>query len=326
MLSRWCTSALLKARALAEEREARIHAIANHIPDLVAYLDTEERYAFVNQAYEQRFGMSADDIIGLTPKHLWGDDVYAKAIRPHLRLALSGKLVTYEAEYHYENRPVCFEVTYQPAWSGTAETVAGVHVFARDITLERQKMRHLEQTTLLDDLTGLLNRKGFDRRFASATERSDGSGGLMALLLVDLDNFKAVNDTYGHVVGDKLLNIIGTRLRSCALESDSVARMGGDEFAVILEDISTSQAAERVAKAIVLATAEPCILDGHLITCSTSVGGVLHNPGEDRTRNELFMKADTALYAAKRAGKGRFVVLGNSQAISSGFDARPDTA
>ncbi|MFS8980263.1 diguanylate cyclase [Cupriavidus necator] len=319
------TSALLNARAQAEEREARIHAIANHIPDLVAYLDVDEHYVFVNHAYEARFGMSADDIVGLTPKHLWGDDVYAKAIKPHLRLALSGQLVTYEAEPHYENRPVCFEVTYQPAWSGTADTVVGVHVFARDITEERQKIRHLEQTTQLDDLTGLLNRKGFDRRLASAMEQSDGSSRLMALLLVDLDNFKAVNDTYGHVVGDKLLNIIGTRLRSCARESDSVARVGGDEFAVILEDISTSQAVERVAEAIVSATSEPCLLDGSLITCSTSVGGVLHKPGEDSTRNELFLKADTALYAAKHAGKGRFVVYGKSRTIASDSNSSPST-
>jgi diguanylate cyclase (GGDEF)-like protein len=147
----------------------------------------------------------------------------------------------------------------------------------------------------------------------------------MALLLVDLDNFKGVNDTYGHVVGDKLLSIIGTRLRLCTRESDSVARVGGDEFAVILEDISTSQAVERVAEAIVSATAEPCILDGHLITCSTSVGGMLRNSGEDGSRNELFLNADTALYAAKHAGKARFVIFGNSQAISSDFDARPDT-
>lgn len=99
------TSALLKARKLAEEREARIHAIANHIPDLVAYLDMDERYVFINQAYEQRFGMSASEIIGLTPKDLWGEDHYAKAIRPHLKLALSGELVTFDAEHPYENPP-----------------------------------------------------------------------------------------------------------------------------------------------------------------------------------------------------------------------------
>lgn len=196
-------------------------------------------------------------------------------------------------------------------------------MFARDTTVERQTMRALEQKTVSDYLTGLLNRKGFDRRLASALEHSDGSNRLIALLLVDLDNFKAVNDTYGHGAGDKLLNIIGTRLSSCARDSDSVARVGGDEFAVILEDISTPQAVERVAEAIVLATAEPCILDGHLITCSTSVGGVLHKPGEDCTRNELFLKADTALYAAKHAGKGRFVVFGTSEMASPDSCFRP---
>lgn len=319
------TGALLEARKLAEEREARIHAIANHIPDLVAYLDVDERYVFVNQAYEQRFGMSAGKIVGLTPKQLWGEDVYTKVIRPHLNLALSGELVTFDAEHHYENQPVCFEVTYQPAWNGTANNVTGVHVFARDITLERQKMRDLEQKTLSDYLTGLLNRKGFDRRLASAMAQTQAGGRTMALLLVDLDNFKRVNDNHGHAVGDKLLNILATRLRSCVRESDAVARVGGDEFAVILEEVSTSHAVERVAEAIVSATSKPCIIDEHPITCGTSVGAVFHHPGDGNTRNELFLRADTALYAAKHAGKGRFVVYGKSQTIASESNINPST-
>ncbi|WP_316150599.1 diguanylate cyclase domain-containing protein [Cupriavidus sp. BIC8F] len=319
------TSALMEARKLAEDREARIHAIANHIPDLVAYLDVDERYVFVNQAYEQRFGISADEIIGLTPKHLWGYDVYSKVIRPHLDKALLGELVTFDAEHHFENQPVCFEVTYQPAWSEAANTVVGVHVFARDITSERHQMRRLEQKTLSDYLTGLLNRKGFDRRLASAMEQSVGGAPLMALLLVDLDNFKRVNDTYGHAVGDKLLNIFAMRLKSCARESDAVARVGGDEFAVILEDVPTSRIVERVAEAIVSATSEPCTVDGHQITCGASVGGVLHKLGDGNTRNELFLKADAALYAAKHAGKGRFVVIGTSEMASRESSSRPGT-
>ncbi|RDK06304.1 PAS domain S-box protein [Cupriavidus lacunae] len=316
------TSALLKARKLAEEREARIHAIANHIPDLVAYLDMDERYVFVNQAYEQRFGMSAGEIIGLTPRDLWGEDHYANAIRPHLKLALSGELVTFDAEHPYENPPLYFKVTYQPAWSGTVDTVVGVHVFARDITVERQKMRELEQKTVSDYLTGLLNRKGFDRRLESAMALSETSGRIMTLLLVDLDNFKLVNDTYGHPIGDKLLNVLATRLRCCVRESDAVARIGGDEFAVILEEVSGLHAVERVADAIIAATSVPCIIDDQQITCRTSVGGALHKPGNGNTRNELFLKADTALYAAKHAGKGRFVVFDKSRRISSDSNSR----
>ncbi|WP_224081764.1 diguanylate cyclase domain-containing protein [Cupriavidus laharis] len=316
------TGALLEARKIAEEREARIHAIANHIPDLVAYLDADECYVFVNQAYEQRFGISADKIIGPTPRHLWGEDHYAKVIRPHLELALSGELVTFDAEHPYENPPVCFEVTYQPAWNGTADTVVGVHVFARDITLERQKMRELEQKTLSDYLTGLLNRKGFDRRLASAMEQAEGGGRAMALLLVDLDNFKLVNDTYGHAVGDKLLITLSARLRSCVRESDAIARVGGDEFAVILEGVSPN-AAERVAEAIISATSESCIIDGHQIACGTSVGGVLNWFGDGYTRNELFLKADTALYASKHAGKGRFIIFSASETTSRNSGSRP---
>ena len=145
----------------------------------------------------------------------------------------------------------------------------------------------------------------------------------MALLLVDLDNFKLVNDTYGHAVGDKLLNIIAMRLKSCAGESDAVARVGGDEFAVILEEVSASHPVERVADAIVSLTSEPCIIDGQQITCGTSVGGALHRPGDGCTRNELFLKADTALYAAKHAGKGRFIVFSASETASRDPGSRP---
>ncbi|CAG9184953.1 sensor domain-containing diguanylate cyclase [Cupriavidus pinatubonensis] len=317
------TSALLAARKLAEEREARIHAIANHIPDLVAYLDLDERYVFVNHAYEQRFGVSADEIIGLTPLHLWGAAVYAKVIGPPLRLALSGELVKFEAEHLYENHPVCFDVTYQPAWSATADKVVGVHVFARDITAERQKMRSLEQTTMSDYLTGLLNRKGFDRRLESAMVQSEEGSKIMALLLVDIDNFKLVNDTYGHPVGDKLLNVVATRLKSCAGETCAVARVGGDEFAVILEDVLTSDEVLRVAQAILSATCETFILDGHQIACSTSVGAALKSPRDNNTRNELLLKADTALYSAKHSGKARFIVFGESQTLASDSNDHP---
>ncbi|CAG2161236.1 hypothetical protein LMG26411_08091 [Cupriavidus numazuensis] len=317
------TGALLTARKLAEEREARIHAIANHIPDLVAYLDKDERYVFVNQAYEQRFGISVDEIIGLTPMHLWGAAVYAKVLGPPLRRALSGELVRFEAEHVHDNQPVCFDVTYQPAWSTTADRVIGVHLFTRDITAERQKMRHLEQTILSDDLTGLLNRKGFDRRMESAMIQSEEGGQIVALLLVDLDNFKLVNDTYGHPVGDKLLNVVATRLKSCVGETGAVARVGGDEFAVILEDVSTSDKVRRVAQAMLSATCETFILDGHQIACSTSVGAALKTPCDGNTRNELLLKADTALYSAKHSGKARFILFGESQTIASVSNDRP---
>ncbi len=320
------TAALLDARKLAEEREERIHAIANHIPEFVAYLDVGERYVFVNKAYEQRFQMPTGEIVGLTPKELWGDEVYVKTLKPHLKLALSGELATFESEVHEKSRYECFEVTYQPAWSRTGDTVLGVHVFARDVTEERLKMQTLKQKTLLDYSTGLLNRKGFDRRLASAMAKTAARAETMALLLVDLDNFKLVNDTYGHAVGDKLLNILATRLRSCVRESDAVARVGGDEFSVILEGITESNVVDRIAEAIVTASSDPFHIEDYQIICGTSVGAALHRPADDNTRNELFLKADTALYAAKHGGKGRFVLFDapNTAASDSNFGPRVD--
>lgn len=304
------TAALQAARELAEDREKRIEAIANQVPDLVAYLDANERYVFVNLTYEKRFGVHASQIIGRSPRKLWGEKIYTEHMQSRLKAALSGQCITFDIESRDKADYHCFEVTYQPAWNGKGDTVVGIHSFARDVTHERQAMQYLEEKAQSDPLTGLLNRTGFDRRLASTMAQTDANQQTMALLLVDLDNFKQVNDTYGHAFGDTLLKIFAARLKACARDSDAVARVGGDEFAVILENIATTDAAERVARSIVTTTSDACIIDGYKIECSTSVGTANHQAGDQTTANDLFLKADTALYAAKRAGKGRFVVFG----------------
>lgn len=158
-------------------------------------------------------------------------------------------------------------------------------------------------------MTELFNRKGFDRQLASARERADAGNLPMALLLVDLDAFKPVNDTYAHVVGDQLLKLFAKRLSSCVQEYDAVARIGGDEFAIVLERIPDVGAATRVAAAIVALAADAYSLDDLGITAAATVGVAICYPQDDQTGSELFLKADTALYAAKRDGKGRYQVF-----------------
>ncbi len=130
-------------------------------------------------------------------------------------------------------------------------------MFARDVTGERQKLRSLEAQTLSDHLTGLLNRKGFDRRLNETMARADAGGHRAALLLVDLDDFKAVNDTYGHPVGDRLLVSFAERLATCVRKGDAVARIGGDEFAIILDNVSNPATVERIAQTVVQAALRP---------------------------------------------------------------------
>lgn len=295
-------AALVQAKDEAKENEARIHAVANRVPGLVSYVGTDERFVYVNEAYERRFGLPASKIVGLSVKELWGAATYDE-LKPYLDRAFSGERVLFEKEFTDRQPSQWMEVLYQPAMSEAGDSVKGVHVFKREVTESRSKMLLLERQALSDHLTGLLNRKGFDRCLRAAM--STPGDRPLALLLVDLDNFKPVNDQHGHAMGDQLLEAFSARLLSCMRKSDAAARIGGDEFAIILDDVSPLSVVDRIANDIIKLSGEPYTIDGQYLRVTASVGVAVRRPGDDVTASELFLKADTELYAAKRAGKSR---------------------
>ncbi|WP_454726801.1 MULTISPECIES: diguanylate cyclase domain-containing protein [Cupriavidus] len=296
-------AALCAAKDQAAESEKRIEAIANHVPGFISFIDLNERYVFVNEAYARRFALPAAQIVGLTLRELWGTPTYV-ALQPHLAQAYLGTSVTFSLEG--PDGGECMEVTYQPAWNDAGDTVQGLYMFARNVTTERQRIRSLEAQTLTDHLTRLLNRKGFDRCLAETMARTGATGRGAALMLVDVDDFKTINDSYGHAVGDQLLAAFGARLSACVRASDGVARIGGDEFGIVLDDSANTASLERIAQAIVQAARRPHFIEGHAIVATASIGFAVHDPRGGQTANELFMRADMALYEAKRAGKARY--------------------
>ncbi|GAC1381868.1 MAG: hypothetical protein NVSMB48_10780 [Marmoricola sp.] len=180
----------------------------------------------------------------------------------------------------------------------------GVVVVLHDITERKQLEGRLTYLAFHDPLTDLPNRRLFEDRLDHALARAGRTGTLHALLMVDLDRFKFVNDSYGHPAGDALLIEIATLLRRAARSADTCARIGGDEFALILEDIRSIHEATGVADRILDSLAEGCVIDGTHIFISASIGIATSDQAE--TRDALVAAADVAAYDAKAAGKGRW--------------------
>ena len=190
-----------------------------------------------------------------------------------------------------------------------SETDLERRVIARTGELEtlnarlRENERQLQALAHTDPLTGLANRLLLDARLEQSMQHARRSHGQIALLMVDLDHFKAINDSRGHAIGDEVLRATADRLRAAVREVDTVARVGGDEFVVVLTALGGAADVERLAEKLVAGMREPMRVLGMPIECSASVGVALFSGGE-LTPAELMRRADSAMYAAKEAGRG----------------------
>jgi diguanylate cyclase (GGDEF)-like protein/PAS domain S-box-containing protein len=176
----------------------------------------------------------------------------------------------------------------------------------RDVTQDRVLREELTRQAFHDALTGLPNQSLFRDRVDRAMERIERSGGSLAVLFIDLDNFKMINDSLGHPVGDELLVATSGRLQTCLRTVDTAARLGGDEFAVLIEDLENKFHATFVAERIVDTINQPVELDSRLVTVTASVGVAFGRSGDGLDGSAMLRNADLAMYAAKHQGKGCF--------------------
>jgi len=220
--------------------------------------------------------------------------------------AFAGEVIT-EVETvrpHRDGTRVAVTVSWSPI-KDDAGAITGVSVIARDITQRHQLEEQLVRQALHDPLTGLANRALFTDRLEHALARGRGPGVTVAILVIDLDGFKDINDSLGHDAGDDLLTIAGMRLQGHARPGDTVARLGGDEFAVLLENVAGAEAV-RSAQALLEGLATPIVLRDRDLTPTASIG-IAIAAGEDA--ETVLRNADTAMYAAKRQGKSRFALF-----------------
>jgi len=239
----------------------------------------------------------------------------AAPLRQHLAEVLEGKAVYYDIEHrvrkpsgewlwiHSRGKVVERDAAGRPL------RLAGINV---DVELRKQLELRLAHQAGHDALTGLPNRNLFHDRIGRAIARSRRHRSLMAVMYLDIDKFKAVNDTHGHDVGDALIRGFARRLVDCIRNTDTAARFGGDEFAVILEELEASALGLRVAEKIVAAMRDPFVLGERTLSVSTSVGVSFYNGVEEVAAEALLKQADEALYEAKAAGRNTYRV--NAQA------------
>jgi diguanylate cyclase (GGDEF)-like protein/PAS domain S-box-containing protein len=286
------------------ESEARLRTIADTLPAMIAYVDEEEVYRFNNLAYEREFSQSGIEVMGKTIRETVGEARY-QYLEPYIQRALAGETLSFEEDDESHSLVRCFEVIYIPQFDEDGYSVVGFHVMRQDITAQKREKQRLLKLSQVDALTGLTNRAGFLQELNNAMAASRDNGTLMAVMYMDIDRFKPVNDTYGHSVGDSLLKVFSARLTHAMRASDIIARLGGDEFTIIVERLPRAGDAENLAAKIVTTMQAPFELDAATVSVSTSIGLTCYQ-GEDVTPAELLNRADMLLYQAKQAGRNTY--------------------
>ncbi|MDX9707250.1 MAG: EAL domain-containing protein, partial [Azospira sp.] len=258
------------------------------------------RFVEANQRYEQFFGWKREELVGRSVVEigLWPEPSMR---RQWLELfARDGMVLDYETTWLDR-----YGKAHQVSLSAERIELGGeAHIlaFIQDITERKEAEARIEYLAHHDALTGLPNSVLFRDRFMLTSAWAERSGNRTALLFVDLDHFKAINDSLGHPSGDTLLKLVAARLRDCVREVDTICRLGGDEFLIAITDIHDPQAIERTGAKIVEALARPFSLDGHELTSSASIGIAVW-PDDGTDFDTLLKKADTALNQAKSAGR-----------------------
>ena len=283
--------------------EHRLRTITDNLPVLISYIDKDERYQFSNGTYATWMGVDPRAMVGTTMLELLGLDEYEKRL-PALRRTLAGERSDFDLESTWQGVPRHLHSTYVPD-VGPDGRVQGAYVLVSDVTATKQAEAKLALQARTDAVTGLCNRHAFDEKFAEALARSRRSERPVALLFLDIDKFKAINDTLGHAAGDAVLKIFSQRLLASVRETDTVARLAGDEFVVVLENLHTPAEPQFVARKILATMSRPFEVDGRIVDITTSIG-VAYQQDALQAPGELLASADKALYEAKAGGRNTF--------------------
>lgn len=288
--------------AQLDERTELMKNVLDSIPDLVFYKDLQGRYVFCNVRFSSFFGA---DPVGKTDYELFDQDT-ADFFRQKDNDALARKAVSRNEEWVYgvDGSALLLETQKTPIFDKSGELV-GVFGLSRDITELKKAQENLEHIAHHDVLTGLPNRLLLNKKLEYALQISRRRGDSLAVIFLDLDRFKDINDTIGHDIGDLLLKDVAHRLHNNVRDSDICSRLGGDEFVVVLTQVDSVEKIQEKCDQLLQVISMPYSLQGHLLSVFASAGISIY-PQHGTTVDELIRNADAALHKAKELGRNRY--------------------
>ena len=298
---------LAEAKAAAERDKLFTDTIVESIPAMLMVRDVEEnRFVLVNRAAEKALGVSRAELIGKQVYDVFSPEDAELFAAQDLAVLTSGdELFVRESPLHRRDGSIAILRTKKLAVADETGSSRYLLVVSEDITERKRDEARIERLAHYDSLTDLANRVMFHRELDERLKLAGLRGEGAAVVCIDLDHFKTVNDTLGHAAGDSLLKRFAERLRSCVRSGDVVARLGGDEFAILQTGVSDRREAAALAQRIVEAANMPFEVAGREIGVGASVGIALY-PSDDSDGGELLKKADMALYSVKSEGRCGF--------------------
>jgi len=311
-----CMEALLRLPELLVERQAEealareqylMRTLMENVPDHIYFKDTASRFLRVNSAMARRFSLNAVvDAIGKTDADFFSEEHANPALAAEQEIMRTGQpLMNIEEKETWPDGSVSWVVTTKLPLRDLDGRIIGICGISSDITGRKQMEQKLEEMATHDFLTGLPNRVLLLDRFTIAAALAHRNKARIAVMSLDLDKFKSINDTLGHDAGDQVLKVISARLVRILRASDTFARVGGDEFISVMMETDHIEEATAIANKILDSFTEPLSIAGHQLHLSTSIGIAIY-PDDAEDLETLTKKSDAAMYYSKSHGRNQF--------------------
>jgi diguanylate cyclase (GGDEF)-like protein/PAS domain S-box-containing protein len=292
-----------RADQALKESERLFSDILENVPAYIYMKDMDSRYLFANRLLRERFAAPMEEIVGYDDNKFFDAGTAAHMRKEDLRVLQKGE--TLKAEETLDNMLTRDTRVFMTVKIPLRREDGGIYALcgiSTDITERKDIEEHMQHMAQYDALTHLPNRALFEDRLHQALAAAQRNKAHLALMFIDLDKFKPVNDTYGHGVGDLLLKDVALRIQDCLRESDTAARVGGDEFVILLPTIETDHDASKVGEKIRHALNQPFELAGHTLKIGSSIGVAVY-PEHGSEEKLLVKSADIAMYYAKKNGR-----------------------